>query len=47
MNNDLEGTKLSDIEHMQRFVNEILPIIEKFELKRNFLYSIRKSKIYV
>ncbi|MFJ7915406.1 MULTISPECIES: hypothetical protein [unclassified Lysinibacillus] len=47
VNNDLEGTKLSDIEHMQRFVNEILPIIEKFELKKEISYIPLESLKYM
>ncbi|MGE7999716.1 hypothetical protein ACQKOF_13750 [Lysinibacillus sp. NPDC093190] len=47
VNNDLEGTKLTDIEDMQRFVNEILPLIEKFELKKEISYIPLESLKYM
>lgn len=45
--NDLEGTKVSAIEGMQRFVNAILPLIEKFELKKEISYIPLKSLKYM
>lgn len=45
--NDLEDTKLFDIDKMQRFVNEILPLIEKFEFKKEISYIPLKSLKYM
>ncbi|KMY32406.1 hypothetical protein ACZ11_09775 [Lysinibacillus xylanilyticus] len=47
VSNDFEGTKVSAIEGMQRFVNAILPLIEKFELKKEISYIPLKSLKYM
>ncbi|MFE3576855.1 hypothetical protein [Lysinibacillus sp. NPDC059133] len=47
VSNDLEGTKVSAIEGMQRFVNAILPLIEKFEFKKEISYIPLKSLKYM
>lgn len=44
---DLEYTKLFRIDGMQSFVNEVLPLIEKFEFKSDVPYKPLESLKYV
>jgi len=45
--NDLENTKLYDIKKIQRFIDEILPIIEKYEYKEDIPYVPFKALNYL
>lgn len=44
---DLEDTKLYDIETIQRFIDEVLPIIEKYEYKKGIPYVPFKALNYL
>jgi len=44
---DLEDTKLYDIETIQRFIDEVLPIIEKYEYKKGIPYVPFKAINYL
>ncbi|MFJ3388748.1 MULTISPECIES: hypothetical protein [unclassified Lysinibacillus] len=45
--NNLEETKLYDIDKMQKFIDEILPIIEKYEYKKGIPYVPFKALNYL
>lgn len=45
--NDLEDTKLCNIEKIQRFIDEVLPIIEKYEYKKGIPYVPFKALNYL
>ncbi|MGE7913692.1 hypothetical protein [Lysinibacillus xylanilyticus] len=45
--NDFENTKLYDIDKIQRFIDEILPIIEKYEFKEEIPYVPFKALNYL
>ncbi|QPQ30398.1 hypothetical protein [Lysinibacillus sp. JNUCC 51] len=44
---DFEDTKLYDIEKIQRFIDEVLPIIEKYEYKKGIPYVPFKALYYL
>ncbi|MFJ7185149.1 hypothetical protein [Lysinibacillus xylanilyticus] len=44
---DFEDTKLYDIEKIQRFIDEVLPIIEKYEYKKGIPYVPFKALNYL
>lgn len=44
---DLEDTKLYDIEKIQRFIDEVLPILEKYEYKKGIPYVPFKALNYL
>ncbi len=44
--NDLEYTQVFDVKAIQRLVNEILPIIEKYEYKEDITYVPLKALTY-
>lgn len=45
--NDLEYTQVCDVKEIQRLVNEVLPIIEKYEYKEDISYVPLKALNYM
>ncbi|MGE7953893.1 hypothetical protein [Lysinibacillus xylanilyticus] len=44
--NDLESTQVYDVKEIQKLVNEILPLIEKYEYKEDISYIPLKALTY-